>query len=413
MDNSLHWMNYSIEIADKALNTNLKIGIVLVVNNNQIFSTYNDEFNSLSWADVLLKKIKEVNIKKAEELYLTINSINNTTFELSKLLAKIQINKIYIGLPDPCLNQYIQNDPILQLNNIYRYPDTLQQKILSQNSIYYNNSVQSIKQNQYYSSIRISKLVISKLKKYGFEISGEELKQVKSTSALAHYLENKYNRDFNYFLNLIQALLSEAFNEKYSSYNYSDDACSIDVNWWKNFMYVYRKTTNLNFENLNIINVGVGSGNEAITLFSNCNNITFVDIAKNGLQIIKAKIPQSIIHVSPAEKLSSIISDGYDLYVSLRTFNSSFFSTKNALKEAYRVIKNSGILIISVANGFLCSESKKILPGLIIPGTEFVDIYRGFSLVKILYKELIDVGFNDIRIYSSNSELYLTAKVYK
>lgn len=56
---------------------------------------------------------------------------------------------------------------------------------------------------------------------------------------------------------------------------------------------------------------------------------------------------------------------------------------------------------------------KKILPGLIIPGTEFVDIYRGFSLVKILYKELIDVGFNDIRIYSSNSELYLTAKVYK
>ena len=389
MDNSLHWMNYSIEIADKASNNNLKIGIVLVVNNNQIFSTFNDEFNSLSWADVLLKKIKEVNIKKAEELYLTINSINNNTFELSKLLAKIQIN------------------------NIYRYPDTLQQKILSQNSIYYNNSVQSIKQNQYYSSIRISKLVISKLKKYGFEISGEELKQVKSTSALAHYLENKYNRDFNYFLNLIQAILSEAFNEKYSSYNYSDDARSIDVNWWKNFMYVYRKTTDLNFENLNIINVGVGSGNEAITLFSNCNNITFVDIAKNGLQIIKAKIPQSIIHVSPAEKLSSIISDRYDLYVSLRTFNSSFFSTKDALKEAYRVIKNNGILIISVANGFLCSESKKILPGLIIPGTEFVDIYRGFSLVKILYKELIDVGFNDIRIYSSNSELYLTAKVYK
>ena len=81
-------------------------------------------------------------------------------------------------------------------------------------------------------------------------------------------------------------------------------------------------------------------------MFSNCNNIIFVDIAKNGLQIIKAKIPQSIIHVSPAEKLSSIISDGYDLYVSLRTFNSSFFSTKDALKEAYRVIKNNGILFL-------------------------------------------------------------------
>lgn len=178
-------------------------------------------------------------------------------------------------------------------------------------------------------------------------------------------------------------------------------------------MYVYKKTTDLKLENLSIINVGVGSGNEAITLFSNCNNITFIDIAKNGLQIIKTKIPQSIIHVSPAEKLSSIISNMYDLYISLRTYNSSFFSTRDALKEAYRVIKDNGIIIISVANGFLCSKTKKILPGLIIPGTEFVDIYRGFSLVKILYKELIDVGFTDIRIYSSNSELYLTAKVHK
>lgn len=315
MDNSLHWMNYSIEIANKGLNNNLKIGIVLVVNNNQIFSTYNNEFNGMSWADVLLNNIEEIKIKTAEELYLTINNINNNIFELSKLLSKIQINKIYIGLPDPNLNQYIHNDPILQLNNIYRYPDIFQQKILNQNSIYYNNSNQNIKQNQYYSSIRISKLVISKLKKYGLEITGEELKQVKNTSALAHYLENKYNRDFNYFQNLIQSILSEAFNEKYSSYNYSDDARSIDVNWWKNFMYVYKKTTDLKLENLSIINVGVGSGNEAITLFSNCNNITFIDIAKNGLQIIKTKIPQSIIHVSPAEKLSSIISNRYDLYI--------------------------------------------------------------------------------------------------
>lgn len=156
MDNSLHWMNYSIEIANKGLNNNLKIGIVLVVNNNQIFSTYNNEFNGMSWADVLLNNIEEIKIKTAEELYLTINNINNNIFELSKLLSKIQINKIYIGLPDPNLNQYIHNDPILQLNNIYRYPDIFQQKILNQNSIYYNNSNQNIKQNQYYSSISVN-----------------------------------------------------------------------------------------------------------------------------------------------------------------------------------------------------------------------------------------------------------------
>ena len=39
-----------------------------------------------------------------------------------------------------------------------------------------------------------------------------------------------------------------------------------------------------------ILDVGVGSGNEATILFSNCKDITFVDIAPIGLQKIKDKI---------------------------------------------------------------------------------------------------------------------------
>lgn len=413
MDNTLKYMNFSIELANKGLENQLKTGAVLVINSYQVFSAYNGEIEGLLWSDCLLKKISDLNITEAEELYLTINNINNGNFILNNIINKIKIKRIYFGLPDPKLNKYLDDDPVLKLNNIYRYPDTLQQKILNQNKKYYENCSQSIKQNQYYSSIRISKLVIEKLKKYGLEISSEELKLVKNTNSLAQYLDSKYKKGLDNVKNVIQIVLSESFNEKYSSYNYSNDARSIDIDWWKNFKYVYDRNTKTEIEELNIINVGVGSGNEAIKLFSNCKRITFVDIARNGLENIKMKIPQSKFYISPAEKITAINNNEFDLYISLRTYNSSFFNVNEALNEAYRVIKNNGLIIISLANGFLCSEEQRILPGLIIPGTELVDLYRGFSMVKELVADFKKIGFKDTKIYSSNSELYLSARVCK
>ena len=35
-----------------------------------------------------------------------------------------------------------------------------------------------------------------------------------------------------------------------------------------------------------VLNIGVGGGEEAINLFSNCTHITFVDIARAGLEKI-------------------------------------------------------------------------------------------------------------------------------
>ncbi len=49
---------------------------------------------------------------------------------------------------------------------------------------------------------------------------------------------------------------------------------------------------------LNILNVGVGGGHEAIALFSNCTHITFVDIVQSSLEKIKEHIPLSKIIVS-------------------------------------------------------------------------------------------------------------------
>lgn len=416
MDNGkLYWMNYSINIANGSKDNNLRVGAVLVTEDNKLVcSAYTDECSGLSWYEILLSKIKKLNVNNAYYLFLTVNTLfSESEFDLNKLMEKIAIEEIYIGVPDPNLADYLSNDPIGTFRNIYRYPDNLQRMILQQNLNYYRNGKQNIKSSPYYSAKRISNIVMEKLQDKGIFISKEELQSNKQIEQLIQLIVEKYKFNIDDASKLVNLVMSEAFDEKYATYNYSDDARSLSVDWKNNFLMIYNKLLLSSLENKDILDVGVGSGNEAIALFSDCSNITFVDIAPNGLKKIKKQIPKSNIVVSRAEKLVTLINNSYDMYISLRTYNSSFFNVKQAISEAYRVLKKDGIIIISIANGFLCPENQYIIPGLIIPGTEFVDIYRGFDMIEKLSRELWNNSFEDIQFFPTKVELFLTAKAKK
>lgn len=416
MDNGkLYWMNYSINIANGSKDNNLRVGAVLVTEDNKLVcSAYTDECSGLSWYEILLSKIKKLNVNNAYYLFLTVNTLfSESEFDLNKLMEKIAIEEIYIGVPDPNLADYLSNDPIGTFRNIYRYPDNLQRMILQQNLNYYRNDKQNIKSSPYYSAKRISNIVMEKLQEKGIFISKEELQSNKQIEKLIQLIVEKYKFNIDDASKLVNLVMSEAFDEKYATYNYSDDARSLSVDWKNNFLMIYNKLLLSSLENKDILDVGVGSGNEAIALFSDCSNITFVDIAPNGLKKIKKQIPKSNIVVSRAEKLVTLINNSYDMYISLRTYNSSFFNVKQAISEAYRVLKKDGIIIISIANGFLCPENQYIIPGLIIPGTEFVDIYRGFDMIEKLSRELWNNSFEDIQFFPTKVELFLTAKAKK
>ena len=411
----LYWMNYSINIANGSKDNNLRVGAVLVAEDNKLVcSAYTDECSSLSWYEILLSKINKLNVNKANYLFLTVNTLfSESEFDLNKLMERIAIEEIYIGIPDPKLSDYLTNDPVSTFKNVYHYPDNFQRLILHQNLNYYENGKQNIKSSPYYSTKRISKIVMEKLQEKGIFISKEELQSNKQLEKLAQLIVEKYKFNIEDASGLVNFVISEAFDEKYATYNYSDDARSLSIDWKNNFLTIYNKLLLSSMENKDILDVGVGSGNEAIALFSGCHNITFVDVAPNGLENIKKQIPNSNIVVSRAENLATLINNSYDIYISLRTYNSSFFNVKQAISEAYRVLKNGGSIIISIANGFLCPEDQYIIPGLIIPGTEFVDIYRGFDMVKKLSTELRNNCFEDIRFFPTNVELFLSAKAKK
>lgn len=411
----LYWMNYSIEIANNTKNENLHVGAVLVTEDNKLIcSAYAGEYSNLSWCTILMSKIKKCNVDNAQFLFLTINTLfSNSEFELNILMKKINIKEIYLGVPDPNLSCYLLNDPISTFKNIYRYPDNLQREILEQNFRYYRNSKQNIKYSPYYSTKRISNLVLEKLQESDIVISKDELESNKQIDKLTRLIVEKYKLEIEDASELVNMVISKAFDEKYSTYNYSDDVRSLNIGWKNNFLSVYNKLLISSMENKDIVDVGVGSGNEAISLFSQCKKITFVDIAPNGLEKIKKQIPNSNIIISRAENLSELANNRYDVYVSLRTYNSSFFDIKKAISEAYRVLKEDGVIIISIANGFLCPEDRYIIPGLIIPGTEFVDIYRGFDIIRKLSAELSVQGFKNIKFFPTDVELFLSAESRK
>ena len=96
MDNGkLYWMNYSINIANGSEDKNLRVGAVLVTEDNKLIcSAYTDECFGLSWYEILLSKIKELSVNNAYYLFLTVNTLfSETEFDLNKLMRKIAIER--------------------------------------------------------------------------------------------------------------------------------------------------------------------------------------------------------------------------------------------------------------------------------------------------------------------------------
>ena len=72
----LYWMNYSINIANGSKDNNLRVGAVLVTEDNKLVcSAYTDECSGLSWYEILLSKIEKINVNKAYYLFLTVNPL--------------------------------------------------------------------------------------------------------------------------------------------------------------------------------------------------------------------------------------------------------------------------------------------------------------------------------------------------
>ncbi|MFJ5071568.1 methyltransferase domain-containing protein [Kitasatospora sp. NPDC088556] len=409
--NSNRWMKHVIGVAQRAPQSGLRVGAALVSENNELIcSAFEGEAPGASWYRTLRGRIQALGTSSAQSVYLTVNSLSaDRSFELAELLADVRIDRVYIGLPDPALTSYLSGDPVSERGHVLRFPDALQRRILDQNRDLYAVSGQSIECNPHYSTHRISEAVSATLLSMGFALTKDDVNAHRGRTALASLISQRYGAEYKEADRAVGDALAAAFDAKYGTYDYAFDARAANAGWADDFMSVYRRTSTRPLSAVSVLNVGVGAGQEAVALFSDCPRITFADIAESGLANIRGRIPHSRTVVSSAEDLSALPDDSFDLYVSLRTYNSSFFDTSAAAREAHRVLKPGAVIIVSAANGFLYTQRGCVVPGLIIPGTEFVDLYRGMETANLIGADLECAGFKDVRMLPTSTEIYLSA----
>jgi nucleoside phosphorylase len=158
----------------------------------------------------------------------------------------------------------------------------------------------------------------------------------------------------------VQGVLAEirekSFTTKYRNYSYDNDLRGLLPNWTEEISKIL-DSFSIDLKASVVLNVGAGNGLEIHALFEDAQEVIAVDISQAMLDEAKLHNPSIRTICNPAEDMEDVNTESIDLYISLRTYQSSLFDMAAGLREAQRVLKRHGLLVISIANGFVDLEN--------------------------------------------------------
>jgi len=200
------------------------------------------------------------------------------------------------------------------------------------------------------------------------------------------------------------------FTEKYLNYTYANDLRGV-VPYWPREVFDALANLGVNLNGKTVVCVGVGNGIELPPLFEQVGRLVGVDVSRQMLDRARQVMPKMLAMHCAAEELRGIRTSSADAYMSLRTYQSSLFDIKLALREAQRVLKSGGALVISVANGYVTEEGglKKVVRGLLSPGTRTVSKEIPLKVAFKIIQNLQDLGFQSVRFQSIHTDIYIWA----
>ncbi len=199
------------------------------------------------------------------------------------------------------------------------------------------------------------------------------------------------------FLAEIKAELSKArslvYDEKYAGREVEEDERYINYPGWQNEVRELLSDCGyLNFDRLDVVNVGIGNGNENPSFYREFRKLIGVDTSQRSLdRAVKAMPFMQPIH-GEAEDLKDIPSDSQDLYLSFRTYQSSYFNISEAAFEAARVLRHRGGAVISVPNVYV--DKGKISKGLQKGAGNSLDPHLGWELADRVRRALYQAEFD-------------------
>ncbi|MEM8979313.1 MAG: methyltransferase domain-containing protein [Pseudomonadota bacterium] len=127
--------------------------------------------------------------------------------------------------------------------------------------------------------------------------------------------------------------------------------------------------------------MGIGDGSEGTGIYDQFQEVYGFDIAKSQVDRLNHSKPfgRCIFEHAPAENFYTSEHPQFDLYISLKTFSSSYLDVDQAAEEVSRCLKPNGIAIISIPNGYFNEDKRTRRYGLAKTNYRYADALKGRS----------------------------------
>jgi SAM-dependent methyltransferase/nucleoside phosphorylase len=272
---------------------------------------------------------------------------------------------------------------------------------------------QNLSEGQFYTGWDAMAFVKEQLeRKLGLSLSSHEPGRPLTLRDLAEYCVAA-GADRDTILPNLETIRADYFTDKYLDYDYeyTQDLRGFLPGWSSEFHDILRNLA-FDLEGKTVIDVGVGNGLELTHLFADAERVVGVDISEEMLNVAAEKFSGLETLNAPAENLTGVADASVDAYISLRTYQSRFFDVRCALREAFRVLKPNGVVVISIANGYIdeVDGHKVIVRGLLLPGKRSVDLMAPMHVGNEVYSILGAFGFTRLGLSQNRSDLYVFAR---
>jgi SAM-dependent methyltransferase len=266
-------------------------------------------------------------------------------------------------------------------------------------------------------------IILNELQKFNVNTDGIEIVSgftVNDLKKRVSILNPQLSSDsINRFVELAR---ETAFTTKYAAPKEDEKLERIDklqlvgiAQWHTYLQHFLYKLGIAEVSNINVIDVGIGNAYASQIFLSLCAHLTGVDISQEALNFARTKLPSAKLTIGCAENLIDIESFSYDLYISLRTYQSTLFDMKESLHEAYRVLAKGGGVVISIPVMYLKKDDAgniiDILKGLIPQGQSIPSLDYAIDIARTIEKYMTILGFRDIEIDTQSPfEIYIGAR---
>jgi ubiquinone/menaquinone biosynthesis C-methylase UbiE len=212
---------------------------------------------------------------------------------------------------------------------------------------------------------------------------------------------------------LLQDIRRKYFTQKYLDYDDEADVRSVIGDTWADDVSEAYAFLGCDVSKCDVLYVGVGTGRDLMLVCPSFRSLKGVDLSREMLDRAVERQRALIPVVDTAEELRHIDDESTDLYLSLRVYQSSLLDTHAALRQAIRVLRPGGSLVLSIPGGYVDRASDgelQVVPGLLGAGSSVADRNQPRRIATSVLEQLENLTFERIGFHQRGTDIYVYAR---